>query len=143
MRAATPVNPPVVRASTVLFDSTAHQREMRQRAATSACSPTGRAATRPTTRWKTWSANSKARTARGCSPRAGRHRMTLLAYLKPGDHVLMSDSVYEPARKLVRFLPHALQHPLHLLCGRRQRRGSKNRSRHAHGLRRMPGLAGV
>src|SRR6185295_6287891 len=26
-----PVNPPVVRASTVLFDSTAHQREMRQR----------------------------------------------------------------------------------------------------------------
>jgi cystathionine beta-lyase len=38
--------------------------------------------------------------------------MTLLAYLKPGDHVLMSDSVYEPARHLA----HSFLAPYGIAC---------------------------
>ena len=38
--------------------------------------------------------------------------MVLLSYLKPGDHVLMSDSVYEPARNLV----HSFLDPYGIRC---------------------------
>jgi cystathionine beta-lyase len=97
-----PVNPPVVRASTVLFDSTAHQREMRQRRGEERVFTYG-ARGNPTN----YALEDMVSELEG----AYRTRlfptglaaiaMTLLAYLKPGDHVLMSDSVYEPARKLV------------------------------------------
>lgn len=96
-----PVNPPVVRASTVLFDSLAHQREMRDR--------------RGDERLFTYGARGNPTSFALedlVSDLEGAYRtrlfptglaaigMTMLAYLKPGDHVLMSDSVYEPARKL-------------------------------------------
>lgn len=96
-----PVNPPVVRASTVLFDSVAQQREMRER--------------RGDERLFTYGARGNPTSFALedlVSELEGAYRtrlfptglaaigMTLLAYLKPGDHVLMSDSVYEPARKL-------------------------------------------
>jgi cystathionine beta-lyase len=97
-----PVNPPVVRASTVLFDSTAHQREMRQRRGDERVFTYG-ARGNPTN----YALEDMVSELEG----AYRTRlfptglaaiaMTLLAYLKPGDHVLMSDGVYEPARKLV------------------------------------------
>lgn len=97
-----PVNPPVVRASTVLFDSTAHQREMRQRRGEERVFTYG-ARGNPTN----YALEDMVSELEG----AYRTRlfptglaaiaMTLLAYLKPGDHVLMSDGVYEPARKLV------------------------------------------
>jgi cystathionine beta-lyase len=97
-----PVNPPVVRASTVLFDNTAHQREMRQRRGEERVFTYG-ARGNPTN----YALEDMVSELEG----AYRTRlfptglaaiaMTLLAYLKPGDHVLMSDSVYEPARKLV------------------------------------------
>jgi cysteine-S-conjugate beta-lyase len=97
-----PVNPPVVRASTVLFDNTAHQREMRQRRGDERVFTYG-ARGNPTN----YALEDMVSELEG----AYRTRlfptglaaiaMTLLAYLKPGDHVLMSDSVYEPARKLV------------------------------------------
>ena len=97
-----PVNPPVVRASTVLFESTAHQREMR--------------AKRGNERLFTYGARGNPTNFAledQVSELEGAYRtrlfptglaavaMTLLAYLKPGDHLLMSDCVYEPARKLV------------------------------------------
>ncbi len=95
------VNPPIVRASTVLFDSVAQQREMRER--------------RGDERLFTYGARGNPTSFALedlVSELEGAYRtrlfptglaaigMTLLAYLKPGDHLLMSDSVYEPARKL-------------------------------------------
>jgi len=97
-----PVNPPVVRASTVLFDSVAQQRALRSR--------------RDGERLFTYGARGNPTNFAledVVSELEGAYRtrlfptglaaiaMTLLSYLKPGDHVLMSDSVYEPARKLV------------------------------------------
>jgi cystathionine beta-lyase len=95
------VNPPLVRASTVLFKDTAEQREMRAR--------------RGSERLFTYGARGTPTTFAledAVSELEGAHRtrlfpsglaaigFTLLAYLKPRDHVLMSDSVYEPARAL-------------------------------------------
>lgn len=97
-----PVNPAVVRASTVLFDNTAHQREMRLRRGEERVFTYG-ARGNPTN----YALEDMVSELEG----AYRTRlfptglaaiaMTLLSYLKPGDHLLMSDSVYEPARKLV------------------------------------------
>lgn len=96
-----PVNPPVVRASTVLFDSIAQQREVRAR--------------RGTERLFTYGARGNPTNFALedlVSELEGAYRtrlyptglaaigMALLAYLKPGDHVLLSDSVYEPVRHL-------------------------------------------
>jgi cystathionine beta-lyase len=96
-----PVNPPVVRASTVLFDTVAQQRDVRARREGERMFTYG-ARGNPTNfaledlvselegAWRT----------RLFPTGLAAIAMTLLAYLKPGDHVLMSDSVYEPARKL-------------------------------------------
>lgn len=96
------VNPPLVRASTVLFKDTAEQRDMRAR--------------RGTDRIFTYGARGTPTTFAledAVSELEGAYRthlfptglaaigFTLLTYLKPGDHVLMADSVYEPARGLV------------------------------------------
>ncbi|HJS04225.1 MAG TPA: cystathionine beta-lyase [Variovorax sp.] len=97
------VNPPLVRASTVLFDNVAQQREMRAR--------------RGGERLFTYGARGTPTTFAledAVSELEGGYRtrlfptglaaigMSLLACLKPGDHVLMSDSVYEPTRHLAR-----------------------------------------
>ena len=96
-----PVNPAVVRASTVLFDNVAHQRDMRARRGGERLFTYGARGT--PTNFALEDAISELEGAyrsklfpTGLAAIA----MTLLAYLKPGDHVLMSDSVYEPARKL-------------------------------------------
>jgi cystathionine beta-lyase len=108
-----PVNTPLVRASTVLFDNVAQQREMRAR--------------RGGERLFTYGARGTPTTFAledAVSELEGAHRtrlfptglaaigMVLLSYLKPGDHVLMSDSVYEPARKLV----HSFLDPYGIRC---------------------------
>ena len=95
------VNPPLVRASTVLFANTEEQREMRARRGSERIFSYGARGT-PTS----FALEDAVTELEG----AYRTRlfptgltaigMTLLAYLKPGDHVLMSDSVYEPARAL-------------------------------------------
>jgi cystathionine beta-lyase len=95
------VNPPLVRASTVLFKDTAEQREMRARRGSERIFTYGARGT-PTT----FALEDAVSELEG----AYRTRLfpsglaaigfTLLTYLKPGDHVLMSDSVYEPAREL-------------------------------------------
>ena len=95
------VNPPLVRASTVLFKNSAEQREMRARRGTERLFTYGARGT-PTT----FALEDAVSELEG----AYRTRLfpsglaaigfTLVSYLKPGDHVLMSDSVYEPARAL-------------------------------------------
>ncbi|TSP11897.1 cystathionine beta-lyase [Cupriavidus campinensis] len=96
-----PVNPPVVRASTVLFESVAQQREMRAR--------------RDTERLFTYGARGNPtnfaledmvtmleggyRTRLFPSGLAAA-AMTILAYVRPGQHVLLPDCVYEPVRNL-------------------------------------------
>lgn len=96
-----PVNPPVVRASTVLFADTREQRAMRERRATERIFSYGARGT-PTT-FALEDAVSELEGAyrtRLFPTGLAAIGMTLLAYLRPGDHVLMSDSVYEPARAL-------------------------------------------
>lgn len=97
----TAVNPPLVRASTVLFDSTAQQREMRERRAGERIFSYGARGT------PTGFALEDA-----VSELEGAHRtrllptglaaigMALLSYLRPGDHVLLTDSAYQPVRHL-------------------------------------------
>ena len=97
------VNPSLVRASTVLFQNTAEQRDLRERRDTERVFTYGARGT-PTT----FALEDVVSELEG----AYRTRLfptglaaigfTLLSYLKPGDHVLMSDSVYEPARALTR-----------------------------------------
>lgn len=96
------VNPSVVRASTVCFDSIAEQQAFRAR--------------REQERLFTYGARGNPTNFAledVISELEGAYRtrlfptglaaigMTLLSYLKPGDHVLMADCVYEPARQLV------------------------------------------
>lgn len=99
----TPVNPPIVRASTVLFADTAQQREMRGRRSHERVFSYGARGT------PTAFALEDA-----VSELEGAHRtrlfptglaaigMVLLAYLKPGDHVLLADGIYQPVRHLAR-----------------------------------------
>lgn len=95
------VNPPIVRASTVVFESTAQQREMRTRRSQERIFSYGARGT-PTTfaledavselegAWRT----------RLLPTGLAAIGMAWLSYLKPGDHVLVTDSAYQPARHL-------------------------------------------
>ena len=69
--------------------------------------------------------------------------MVLLSYLKPGDHVLMSDSVYEPTRNLANSFLEPYRHSQQLLRRGRQRHRGTVPGQHAAGVRRMPRLAGL
>lgn len=96
-----PVNPPVVRASTVLFNSVAQMREMRSRRGSERLftygargNPTAFALEDMVTELE-----GGYRTRLFPSGLAAA-AMTLLAYLRPGQHVLLPDCVYEPVRKL-------------------------------------------
>lgn len=91
---AGPVNPPVVRASTILFPDTATLRE-----AYGSRRSYGRLATDTTLALE--EALCAAEGAAGCmlTPSGlAAISLTLLALLSPGDHLLMVDSVYEPSR---------------------------------------------
>lgn len=96
-----PVNPPVVRASTVLFESVAQQREMRAR--------------RDHDRLFTYGARGNPTNFAledMVTLLEGGYRtrlfptglcaaaMVILAYVRPGQHVLLPDCVYEPVRNL-------------------------------------------
>lgn len=96
------VNPPVVRASTVLFANTQEQGEMRERRSSERIFTYGARGT-PTAfaLEDTVSELEGAYRTRLFPSGLAAVGMTLLAYLKPGDSVLMSDCVYEPARLLV------------------------------------------
>jgi cystathionine beta-lyase len=94
------VNPPVVRASTVAFDSIAAQRQARARRARERIftygargNPTGYALEDMLCELE------GGHRARLFSTGMAAIAMAFIAYLKPGDHVLVSDCVYEPARR--------------------------------------------
>jgi cystathionine beta-lyase len=97
-----PVNTPLVRASTVLFESVGAMRDARARRDGERIFSYGARGT-PTT-FALEDAVSElegAYRARLFPTGLAAIGMVLLSYLKPGDHVLMSDSVYEPTRNLV------------------------------------------
>ncbi|MGR4869266.1 cystathionine beta-lyase [Variovorax sp. LARHSF232] len=95
------VNPPLVRASTVLFDNVAQQREMRARRADERLFTYGARGTPTTFALEDIVSELEGAYRTKLFPTGlAAIGMTLLAYLKPGDHVLMSDSVYGPARAL-------------------------------------------
>lgn len=96
-----PVNPPVVRASTVLFDSVAQQREMRTRRDSERLFTYG-ARGNPTNfalEDMVTALEGGYRTRLFPSGLAAA-AMTILAYVRPGQHVLLPDCVYEPVRNL-------------------------------------------
>ncbi|MEO8248491.1 MAG: cystathionine beta-lyase [Burkholderiales bacterium] len=97
------VNPPLVRASTVLFDSVAEQREMRARRGSERLFTYGARGTPTTFALEDAISELEGGWRTKLFPTGlAAIGMTLLAYLKPGDHVLMSDAVYEPTRNLAR-----------------------------------------
>lgn len=108
-----PVNPPLVRASTVVFDSVAAMRDARARRADERVFSYGARGT-PTTFALEDAVNELEGGFRTRLFPTGLAAigMVLLSYLKPGDHVLMSDSVYEPARNLV----HSFLEPYGIGC---------------------------
>lgn len=94
------VNPPLVRASTVRFANVAEQRDMRARRSQEQLFTYGARGTPTTFALEQAVAELEGGYRARLFPTGlAAIGMTLLAYLKPGDHVLFSDSVYEPARK--------------------------------------------
>ncbi|MEG0053337.1 MAG: cystathionine beta-lyase [Comamonas sp.] len=96
------VNPPIVRASTVVFESSAQQREMRARRGQERIFSYGARGT-PTS-FALEDAVSELEGAyrtRLLPTGLAAAGMVLLSYLKPGDHVLITDSAYQPVRHLV------------------------------------------
>ena len=97
----TAVNPSIVRASTVVFENTAHQREMRERRGQERIFSYGARGT-PTT-FALEDAVSELEGAyrtRLLPTGLAAIGMTLLSYLRPGDHVLLTDSAYQPVRHM-------------------------------------------
>ncbi len=95
------MNPPIVRASTVVFDNTAHQREMRGRRGEERIFSYGARGT-PTS-FALEDAVSELEGAyrtRLLPTGLAAIAMALLSYLRPGDHVLITDSAYQPVRHL-------------------------------------------
>ncbi|TWG87014.1 cystathionine beta-lyase [Cupriavidus gilardii J11] len=94
-----PVNPPVVRASTVLFESVAQMQDMRARRGEERLFTYG-ARGNPTNfalEDMVTSLEGGYRTRLYPSGLAAA-AMVLLAYVRPGEHVLLPDCVYEPVR---------------------------------------------
>lgn len=96
-----PVNPPVVRASTVLFESVAQQREMRARRGHDRLftygargNPTNFALEDMVTMLEGGYRTRLFPTGLAAAA------MVILSYVRPGQHVLLPDCVYEPVRNL-------------------------------------------
>ena len=95
------VKPPIVRASTVVFENTAHQREMRARRDSERIFSYGARGT-PTS-FALEDAVSELEGAyrtRLLPTGLAAIGMALLSYLKPGDHLLITDSAYLPVRHI-------------------------------------------
>ena len=108
-----PVNPPLVRASTVVFDSVAAMRDARARRDDERVFSYGARGTPTTFALEDAVSELEGGFRTRLFPTGlAAIGMVLLSYLKPGDHVLMSDSVYEPARNLV----HSFLDPYGIRC---------------------------
>ena len=91
------VDPPLQRGSTVLYPTVAERRAI-QRGAMSACWPMGWADRKRTGRWRSDRRSGRRHALRHRLFRSRAVTTPLLAFLKTGDHCLMPDSVYGPAR---------------------------------------------
>ena len=114
------VNPPIVRASTVVFDNTAHQREMRTRRGQERIFSYGARGT--PTGFALEDAVSELEGAyrtRLLPTGLAAIGMAMLSYLKPGDHVLITDSAYQPVRHLTQqFLePYGIEYSFYAADG--------------------------
>ncbi|WP_026639578.1 cystathionine beta-lyase [Bordetella petrii] len=99
----TAVNPPVVRASTVVFRNAAHQRQARERRGQDRLFTYGARGTPTTFALEDAVCELEgAYRARLFPTGLAAIAMTLVSYLRPGDHVLISDSAYQPVRQLAR-----------------------------------------
>lgn len=97
------VNPPIVRASTVLFEDTARQRQARERRSSERVFSYGARGTPTTFALEDAVSDLEGAYRTRLFPTGlAAIGMVLLAYLKPGDHVLLSDGVYQPVRHLAR-----------------------------------------
>lgn len=97
------VNPPVVRASTVVFRNAAHQRQARERRGQDRLFTYGARGTPTTFALEDAVCELEgAYRARLFPTGLTAIAMTLVSYLRPGDHVLISDSAYQPVRQLAR-----------------------------------------
>jgi cysteine-S-conjugate beta-lyase len=98
---AGPVNPPVVRTSTVLFKDVATMRDIKKRREKERALSYGRRGTQTTFALEDAIAELEgAARVRLVSSGLNAISLVFLACLRPGDHVLVPDSVYEPVRKL-------------------------------------------
>lgn len=96
-----PVNAPLVRASTVLFRDTQEQAQMRERRGGERLFTYGARGTPTAFALEDMVSELEGAYRTRLFPSGlAAVGMTLLAYLKPGDGVLMADCVYEPARQL-------------------------------------------
>lgn len=95
------VNHPVVRASTVLFDSTAQMADARRRRDTERLFTYGVRGTPTAFALEDVIADLEGGFGAKLYP-SGQAAVAgaMLAFLKPGDHVLVTDSVYQPVRRL-------------------------------------------
>jgi cystathionine beta-lyase len=102
VQGGTAVNPPVVRASTALFENCAQQRDMRERRSDERLFTYGARGTPTAFALEDIVAEMEGGYRTRLFPTGlAAAAMMLLSYLKPGDHVLMADCVYEPVRNLV------------------------------------------
>ena len=136
------VNTPVFRASTILFPTVADLEAVgarrARRASATACTACRRS---PTCRPR--SPSSKAATRRSrCPPGSPRRRCRCSRCSKPGDHVLVTDSVYGPTRRFCDLHLTRLGVEVDLLRSAR-RRGDRARvaAEHARRVHRVAGIA--
>ena len=95
-----PVNPPVVRASTAVFDSIAAQQDMRARRDSERLFTYGARGTPTGFALESMIAELEAGYRTRLFPTGlAAIAMTFTSYLAPGDHVLIVDSVYDPVRR--------------------------------------------
>lgn len=99
-----PVNPPVVRASTVLYENTTDMRETRRRRAEGERVFAYGTGGTPTTHALEDVVTSLEGGYRTRLVPSGMTAIALAmqAYARPGDHVLITDAVYEPVRRLTK-----------------------------------------
>jgi cystathionine beta-lyase len=98
-----PVNPPLVRASTMLFDSVAHLRDLLARRGSERLLTYGARGNSNAYALEDLISDLEGGFGTQLYPTGlAAISQTLIAYLQPGDHVLIADSVYPPVRQFAR-----------------------------------------
>lgn len=108
-----PVNPPVMRTSTVVFDTVAQWRAARERRRTQQVLSYGARGTETTFALENALAELEGGARTKLYPTGlAATAAVLLACLRPGDHLLVTDAVYQPVRELCA----ELLEPLGIVC---------------------------